>query len=697
MIQRGQGARGWPSRGGAGGGAGGGSRWGKRGDIRHRGGGNNICRNFQTGYCRFGIDCRFSHDSTNSNEHKPSSPVHKQKEVDPEQEKARADYNAWKRLIKVPPKPNDTWTIERLWNGALAILDEEDREWKQMLPRDLDDDEYYGREHIQTLLSMVAHTHGCREFVDLAHPFLMVITHPELLDCLSVDMFVGNLYNYIGGTNGTRAIPFFKRLSTSLIEAHSESSKSSLVITLTATFNAMSIAICELLRRVPRATFNDDIPDLVNSLEKIPEITGIDRKSATFQKNINLVVELRAMIARANGLLNHEEQHLSGVSTTVIASTYPREVVLPGGRHDNDKTDITKIKLLPTEDEIRSEHKEFLPSTDLNQPHFLADPAERHLDTHFRLLRHDIFGEMKEALAGLMITIENNSDLLSSTSFSFGGIRAYYYPKSYIRYISYDHRRGLEVQISFPQLPQLRKKSPSERCTWWKESGRLEEGVLLCFLFLNGTQSSILFFTVSGKCTDSKKDFSLSSENTQSTIAAKLAALNQIDMELMTQLSCQNTRGVLIEFRGVLLATFIPILENLQNMQQLSRLPFRQWILPDKVGIKRNISLVLDIPPPLYARSINFTYSLNAILKNSDDSFALNPNTQVNDPATIDELTARTVLDRGQCQALVAGLSREFAFIQGPPGTGKSYLGVHLMKVLLSCKLKASLGPIVVV
>ena len=32
------------------------------------------------------------------------------------------------------------------------------------------------------------------------------------------------------------------------------------------------------------------------------------------------------MIARANGLLNHEEPHLSGVSTTVVTSTYPREL-----------------------------------------------------------------------------------------------------------------------------------------------------------------------------------------------------------------------------------------------------------------------------------------------------------------------------------------------------------------------------------
>ena len=103
------------------------------------------------------------------------------------------------------------------------------------------------------------------------------------------------------------------------------------------------------------------------------------------------------------------------------------------------------------------------------------------------------------------------------------------------------------------------------------------------------------------------------------------------------------------------------------------------------------------VPPPLYARDPHFTFSLNAILKNSDDDFSLSPNTPIDDPATIDKLEARTCLDRGQCRALMAALLREFAFIQGPPGTGKSYLGVHLIRVLLSRKLKASLGPIVVV
>jgi hypothetical protein len=614
----------------------------------------------------------------------------------PEQQMAKEDYNSWKRLIKTPPKINDTRTIELLWRGALTILNEDDRDWKQMLPRDLDDEDNYGRQHIHTLLSMVAHTHGCSTFVSLAEPFLLVITHQALLDCLSVDTFVGGLYNFISGSNGTRAIPFFQRLSTNLVEAYLESavSKASVETILIA----LLTAIRELLRRERRAAFHNDLPNLANSLEGAAEVTGIDKQSVAFQIIINRIGELRATIARANGLLNHEEEPpVNGVSTTVVTSTYPRDIIVPGDRHDNDNTDITKIKILPTENEIRSNHPEFLPSTDLGQPHFLNDQAERHLDTHFRLLRHDIFGELKEALGGLMIAIEEDPTLLDDARLSLGNMRAYPYVKAHISYIAFDQRRGLEAQVSFNQLPALWKKPASERRKWWEESKRLEEGVLLCFISLIDNKSSLLFFTVSEKRTDPKTDYSLSSHEHYSTIVAKLATRNQVDMELMTQLSCRNVRGALIEFPGILPATFMPILENLQNMQHLSRLPFRQWILPDRITTFGEGSELLDIPPPLYARDPGFVFSLDSILKEADCGLSMNPRASVDDIAIVDELEARTELDRGQCQALIAALTREFAFIQGPPGTGKSYLGVQLMRVLLACKRKARLGPVVVV
>jgi hypothetical protein len=591
---------------------------------------------------------------------------------------------------------NDIGTIELLWNGALTILNADDRDWKQMLPRDLDSEENFGREHIQTLLSMVVNTHGCGTFVALAEPFLLVITHQTLLDCLSVDTFVGGLYNFISGSNGSRAIPFFQRLSTNLVEAYlgSTASKASVETILIA----MSIAIRELLRREQRAAFHDDLPDLVNSLENTAGVAGIDNKSMAYQIIVNRIGELRATIARANGLLNHEEEpQVNGISTATATSTYPRDIIIPGDRHNNDNTDITKIKILPTEDEIRSNHPEFLPSTDLDEPHFLSDQAERHLDTHFRLLRHDIFGEMKEALGELMTAIEDDPTLLDDARLNLGNMRAYPYVKAHISYIAFDQRRGLEAQVSFNQLPALRQRPASERRKWWEESKRLEEGVLLCFVSLIDNKSSLLFFTVSEKRTDPKIDYSLSSHERSSTIVTKLATRNQADMELMTELSCRNVQGALIEFPSILPATFMPVLENLQNMQRLSRLPFRQWILPDRVTTFGEGSKLLDIPPPLYARDPGFVFSLDSILKEAVGGLSMSPRASVDDTAIVDELEGRTELDRGQCRALIAALTREFAFIQGPPGTGKSYLGVQLMRVLLACKRKARLGPVVVV
>jgi hypothetical protein len=609
---------------------------------------------------------------------------------------AKDNYNAWKRTIKTPPIPNDIYTMENLWAGALTILNGEDREGKMKVPRDLDDEEYHGRKHILAVMNMAPQIRGGQKFVDIATPFLSVITNTALLHCLSVDTSVGALYNFISGSNGTRAAPFFKRLSTTLLEASLGSSIPRDAVR--RALIALSTAICEVLRREQRAAFHEGLPDLAISLDDIIESTGIATTSSDFQPVVNRIAELRAMIARANGLLNHEEeQQVNGATIPLIASTYPREVVLPGDRHDNDKLDITKIKILPTQDEIRSDHEEFLPSTDLDQFHFLADPAERHIDTHFRLLRHDIFGELKEALGRLMIAVENDPALLNSTKIGLGDVRAYPYPGAHIRNISYQQRQGLGAQISFPQLPVVRKLSSAQRRIWWEDSRRLEEGILLCLITMNGAQSFILFFVVSERITDNRNDYSLTSNDRQATITAKLASWNQQDLDLMIRLSSENTRGALIEFPGIILATFVPILENLQNMQQQSRLPFRHLIAPDRVTPRENFAPKFEVLPPIYARIPGFKFPLHQILKNSEGDLALDPYASLENAAVIDELEAKTSLDRGQCQALVAALCREFAFIQGPPGTGKSYLGAQIMRVLLSCKDVAKLGPIVVV
>ena len=313
---------------------------------------------------------------------------------------------------------------------------------------------------------------------------------------------------------------------------------------------------------------------LLNLFESIPDIMGTDKQSIAFQGASNLLCKLQAMVARVRGLCYHEEEPpVNGISTTIPTSTFPRDIVMPGGRHDNDNKDITKIKIFPTENEIRSGQAEFLPSADRDQPHFLADQSERHIDTQFRLFRHDVFGEPNDSLGGFLVAVDNEPALLDSINPGLGGMRAYSYPRAHISYITFDRRRGLEAQISFPHPPQVRQKSTSDRRKWWEDSSRLQEGVLLCFVFRHDAKSSIIFFTVSEKCTDAVRKYSLTSQQHHATITAKLASYNQREMDVMMKLSCEKTRGNLIEFPSILPSTFVPVLENLQSMQRLGRLP----------------------------------------------------------------------------------------------------------------------------
>ncbi|KAM0136661.1 hypothetical protein ACHAP3_004408 [Botrytis cinerea] len=659
--------------------------------IGERGLGNpnrsdETCRNFQkTGNCSRGSRCRFSHEVSNADGvlQQPRSRT----EETPDQREARNAYSSWKYLIKSRPRSNDIRTIEILWEGALNILDGEDRDHKQMVPQDLENDEFFGREHIRVLLEMMTHTNGAGTYVKLVQPFLDVMTHQALLDCLSIDTCVGNLYNFISGSNGSRAIPFFQNLISNLLEIHCLSNQAS-TDSIERTLIAISTCLRELLRRERHALFHDDLPNVVASLENSVAIIGVDRNSAAFAIIPSRIQEIRGMIARAKGLLHQEDQQqVDGVSTAVV-STYPREITLPQGRHDNDHMDITSIRILPTEGEIRSEAVEFLPSTDVDQPHFIADPAARLLDTHFRLLRHDVFGELKSVLGGLILSIEAEPSLLEDSRLNFANVRAHSYAKAQVADIAFKHRRGLEVQISFSNPPQLARKSEKERGKWWEMSKRLTEGVLLCLLSLNGTKCTPIFLTVTRKSPHFDLDHSLVLNKPRSIVTAKLATRSFNDLESLTLLNSSSATGILVEVPSVILATFTPILENLQDMQRLNRLPFRQWILPDRRQL--GSSATLNIPPPLYARGSRFAYSLDSILQDSSGECSFD------DAGLIDEIEQRTELDRGQSEALLAALLREFCHIQGPPGTGKSFLGVKLVKVLLSCQT-ARLGPIIIV
>ena len=180
----------------------------------------------------------------------------------------------------------------------------------------------------------------------------------------------------------------------------------------------------------------------------------------------------------------------------------------------------------------------------------------------------------------------------------------------------------------------------------------------------------------------------------QRRVAVVLQSVDDDEIELIEMLGQRkeaDLRQVIVEFPGILLASFRPTLEALQRMIEHRDVPFTDLIAPTVSANGSNIHGTADVPLPAYATQPGFSFSLGAITNGGPLCFV--PLQRFN----IDTLTARTSLDDAQALALVNGLSRSLALCQGPPGIGKSYIAVQLVKVLLECRERAELGPIICV
>lgn len=618
-------------------------------------------------------------------------------ELSEEEQRLRDQYTAWKRLIQNLPVTDDVRTMGRVWTQALDILETSDKNSQQSLVRDLDEDDLQGRQHIGALMAH-ATTKDLTDslLTNLVLPFVQVMTHNSVLDCLSLDTFVGGLYNYISGNNGTRAVPFFLSVANFLRKTFVNSRMVS--STMEKTLIAGTKMLREVLRRERRAKFHDSLAELVGLLDTITKAMGESHHSQGYYFMSNAIPQLQIFVENAANQLDNQNQP-EVAPAPVLQSTYPREVFVPGGRHDNDHQDITKFSIFPTVGEIRHADADYIPFTDRDLPHFITDKAQRHIDTQFRLLRHDLFGEMKTALSELFSIAENDPTQLRTSRLSLGNTRAHLYPSASISYLSADNRNGLEIQVTFPQPQQLYGIGLESRRRWWEESSRLAEGSLLCLLAVANQKVVLLFLTAMKKRTDTKEPHGLAVHEHFATAFTTLAEFNQKTCEDLLDISLYREEGILIEFPGVLPGTFVPTLQSLQLMHGQNRFPFRDLVLPDRrLTQEPTEEATLSVGPPLYARHADFEFSLHAILKDDGTSgLVVNPGAHFDRRQKIEELKTKTTLDDGQCDALLGALTREFALIQGPPGTGKSHVGVQIMRVLQTCRNYADLGPIVVV
>lgn len=191
------------------------------------------------------------------------------------------------------------------------------------------------------------------------------------------------------------------------------------------------------------------------------------------------------------------------------------------------------------------------------------------------------FGSAKDVLRGL----QQQTDLTRSPYLSGKDSAAHLYPGAQVQHIFINDRNELEATVSFSIPPQLRKRTSKEQSKWWEDSSRLDEGSLICFLTSQGTHRKLIFLEVTVKNASKNQAHqnksSLVSDRHSPSITVKLAACLQHELMFLGQLYSERLTGILVEFHGLIPATFVPILENLQQIQREGDLAFRKWVLPD--------------------------------------------------------------------------------------------------------------------
>ncbi|KAL2815766.1 hypothetical protein BDW59DRAFT_177528 [Aspergillus cavernicola] len=520
-------------------------------------------------------------------------------------------------------------------------------------------------------------------------PFLETISHPKVLSSLVAEHSLGIIYNFIYGIGGTRASNLFASIC-SVLESIPEQDDTR------AKWLEVSLAVFSRIMFVNSTAFIHEglgvqtsrFQDILSAMDK-GEMARKLHISRRYLTQLVYRVEMGAQLPTAS----QSEEAKQNQIITFVPLQEP-----PGGRHDNDHMDFSLIKILPTHDEILSSRAEYIPER--NPIRWHVDGLDGLLDRNFRLLREDSVGELRDVIHHL------HKELLGDTP------RAEPSRKSQLRTNTYQGARivkyhlhwssGFLFRVEFPQPQHLRRMSPLERESWWILSKRLQPGALVC-LTINGTRA--VFCTVveapderprnngrrGGRHQESASDTDLwkSAESAFTT----LTPVDSVDNTLRSILEYFDRPSQsfsMVEFPGVLLASFEPTLRALQRMKKASHLPFENLLVPSTMDEKGSPV----VPPPLYALSGGFEFNLRCLMNDDSDLFF-----KPDEPFDIQNLYMNSILDKAQAKALVNSLQHSIGLIQGPPGTGKSFTGIALIKVLLANKLAngGRIGPIVCV
>jgi hypothetical protein len=526
-------------------------------------------------------------------------------------------------------------------------------------------------------------------FKERTLPFYRIISHPDVLSSLILETPVDTIYTFLFGPGGRRGLGMFRSTATAISGMMLEHSPSDEEVSTIAI--SSSLAVLDRLIEINQSA--QVIEGFTSIVEKISACIPENFMVPNAQQSLTRI-RRRLHIGSSLPLAPPQSTPQKPLSAAFeLSQDLPGNLANKGARHDNDHASIADIQILPTAQEIASPRPEYLPLVD-STLHHLSGLAGL-LDRQFRLLREDTVGQLRDAVREEVTRLEHPNRNVPRTHQGQGVRKLIYQNVRFFR-MSVDRKKGLQVVAEFDQPPQINNKSMKQREDWWKGSKLLQVDSLVCFVSSNG---KIIFLSVCDSISpfhgrkDSDSDDKRKSDDTpslfrQANRASVLLGLAEYKLAdaiwISTHTAPSKTRQSLVEFPGVLLPSFQPTLQALQEMSRKLSLPFAEIVAPDSQ------TSAAVIKPPAYATKRGFSFNLDVL---AGVPLTLKPG-QAFDFAKLD---GGSTLDEAQQIAVIQALSTGLALIQGPPGTGKSYTGVAIIKALLHNRKAAELGPIICV
>lgn len=245
-----------------------------------------------------------------------------------------------------------------------------------------------GLERIEDLIELVTHNPATLLkdiFSRSLLPLIKILCYPNVSQSNILEKSVVDIYNWVYGPNGSRAAFFLPKLITHLIDKDDAVDTDDLNVVLSF--------FAQLMLHNDSTNSNDthlqQAEILVDTaLEITTKIKGSqDHSIRRTADQLDRFFKLGKAISPA---------HSKSATEPRTKAKFVLDQKPPGGRHDNDHADIRKIKIMPTYEEILSNEAEFLPSRDDCE---VADMSRLQalFDRHFRLLREDTIGQLRDA------------------------------------------------------------------------------------------------------------------------------------------------------------------------------------------------------------------------------------------------------------------------------------------------------------